>query len=566
MHWAQFCSLIVAVLLTLPSVAQEPDPLPSWNAGTSKAAIVDFVRRVTTPGTPDYVPLEDRIATFDNDGTLWSEQPFYFQLQFAIDRIRKLASKHPEWKSEQPFKAALEGDMESLIHASHEGRLKLVMASHAGMTIDEFASIAREWLKNAEHPRFGRPYTDLVYQPMLELLSYLRANGFRTYITSGGGVEFLRVFAEELYGIPPEQVIGSSSRTKFEIRNGTPVLVRLPELNFIDDGEGKPVGIYSRIGRRPIAAFGNSDGDLQMLQWTAAGKGARFCLIVSHTDSVREWAYGRDSQIGRLDKALDTAAVEDWTVVDMKSDWNTIYPFQRSDHHYFHSQEQDHVAAWSYAGKNGPEHWGTLAPSYRMASRGRQQSPIDIRSAAPAKLPELNFRYKPSTLHLVYNGHTVQENEDAGSVLRGPQRDFRLKQFHFHSPSEHTLNGHQFPMEMHLVHKADDGTVGVVAVLFRTGRHNKALDRMWQNLPTADNPKRESTITINAMDLLPDSHRYYHYQGSFTTPPCTEHVEWMVLTEPVELSDEQITRFRAIIDGNNRPVQPLNGRLIQVSQ
>lgn len=319
-------TLGICFLTQLPVQAQ--DPLPSWNDGAAKSAIVDFVSRVTTPGSADFVPIEKRIATFDNDGCLWSEKPFYFQLAFAIDRVKALAKDHPEWKTEQPFKAVLEDDHDALLQSGKQGLLTLVMASHAGMTTDQFAAIAKDWLDAARHPRFQRRYDELVFQPMLELLAYLRANGFKTFITSGGGIEFLRVFAEDVYGIPPEQVIGSSIKTKFEIREGKPVIVRLPEIDFIDDKEGKPVGINSHIGRRPIASFGNSDGDLQMLQWTAAGEGARFCLLVHHTDAEREWAYDRDSHVGRLDKALEEARQREWTVVDMKNDWKVIYPFQ----------------------------------------------------------------------------------------------------------------------------------------------------------------------------------------------------------------------------------------------
>ena len=302
------------------------DPLPSWNDAEAKRAIVAFVSSVTREESPDYVPPAQRIATFDNDGCLWSEQPLYFQLIFAIDRVRQLAPKHPEWKQQQPFKAVLERDQKALIASGEKGLLQLVMASHAGMTTDEFAATVRQWLSTARHPRFQKPYHQLVYQPMLELLAYLRANGFKTFIVSGGGIEFVRVFAEEVYGIPPEQVVGSVVKTRFELRNGKPVLVRLPEISFIDDKAGKPVGINRHIGRRPIASFGNSDGDLQMLQWTAAGDGPRFCLLVRHTDAQREWAYDRTSPIGHLDKALDEARRRNWTVVDMKSDWNVIYP------------------------------------------------------------------------------------------------------------------------------------------------------------------------------------------------------------------------------------------------
>lgn len=312
-------------------VAQTTDPLPSWRDGETKTAIIDFVGRVTTKGSSDFVPVEKRIATFDNDGCLWSEKPYYFQLAFAMDRVKALAKNHPEWKTQQPFKAVLENDLETLAQSGEKGLVQLVMASHAGMTTDEFAQVAKSWLDTKKHPRFDRRYRELVFQPMLELLAYLRANQFKTFITSGGGVEFIRVFAEEVYGIPPEQVIGSRIKTEFKVMDGQPVLVRLPELEFIDDGPGKPVGINMQIGRRPIAAFGNSDGDLQMLQWTASGEGPRFCLLVHHTDGDREWAYDRDSHVGRLDKALVEAGKSGWTVVDMKRDWKVIYPETKSN-------------------------------------------------------------------------------------------------------------------------------------------------------------------------------------------------------------------------------------------
>jgi phosphoglycolate phosphatase-like HAD superfamily hydrolase len=310
----------------LRDVQAQPDPLPSWNDGAAKRAITDFVARVTTPGGPELVPEPERIATFDNDGTLWAEQPAYFQLFFAMDRTKALAPQHPEWKATQPFKAVLEGDMRTLAAAGEKGVAELVMATHAGMTTEEFAGIVRDWIATAQHPRFGRPYTELVYQPMLELLGYLRANGFKTYIVSGGGVEFMRVFAERVYGIPPEQVVGSTIVTEFRMKDGKPVLLRQPRLDFIDDKEGKPVAINKFIGRRPILAFGNSDGDRQMLQWTAAGAGARLMGLVHHTDADREYAYDRQSSIGRLDKALDEAVAEGWTVVDMKRDWRRVFP------------------------------------------------------------------------------------------------------------------------------------------------------------------------------------------------------------------------------------------------
>ncbi len=300
--------------------------LPSWNDGAAKEAIVEFVARVTDPNSPDFVPEAERIATFDNDGTLWSENPVYFQLLFAVDRIRELARDHPEWADTQPFKGALEGDLEAVAATGTHGILELVMASHAGMTTAEFEEIVESWLATARHPELDRPYTELVYQPMLEVLDYLRAHGFKTFITSGGGIEFMRPWVEEVYGIPPEQVIGSSIKVEFQERDGEPVLVRLPEIDFIDDKAGKPVGIHKFIGRRPIAAFGNSDGDFQMLQWATAGDGPGLAMIVHHTDDEREWAYDRDSHVGRLDRGLDEAAERGWIVVDMKRDWKTIYP------------------------------------------------------------------------------------------------------------------------------------------------------------------------------------------------------------------------------------------------
>lgn len=305
------------------------DPLPSWNEGQTKQQILDFVKDVTTASSANFVPTGERIATFDNDGTLWSEQPAYFQLLFAIDRIKALAPEHPEWKTQMPFKAVLENDMAALAGSGEKGLIQLVMASHAGMTTSEFEKIVKDWIATSQHPRFKRPFTDLVYQPMLELLTYLRANAFKTFIVSGGGIEFMRPWVEKIYGIPPEQVIGSTIKVKFELRNGTPVLVRLPEIDFIDDKVGKPVAIHKFIGRRPIAAFGNSDGDLQMLQWTAGGKGPSLMGIVHHTDADREWAYDRKSHIGQLDKALDEGKARGWTFADMKKDWKVIFPFQR---------------------------------------------------------------------------------------------------------------------------------------------------------------------------------------------------------------------------------------------
>ncbi|MCA1453437.1 haloacid dehalogenase-like hydrolase [Bradyrhizobium sp. BRP22] len=304
------------------------DPLPSWNEGATKAAIIDFVARVTTQDGPTFVPIEQRIATFDNDGTLWVEQPMYVQLAFALDRVKALAPMHLEWKEKQPFAAVLEGDLKAVAASGEKGLAELVAVTHAGMTTAEFEKIVVDWLATARDRRFQRPYTELVYQPMLELLAYLRVNGFKTFIVSGGGIEFMRPWTARIYGVPPEQVVGSSIKTRFEMRDSTPVLFRLPEVNFIDDKAGKPIGINEHIGRRPIAAFGNSDGDLEMLQWTTLGaSGARFGLIVHHTDAEREYAYDRHSNFGRLDVALDAATVNRWTVVDMKKDWKRIFAF-----------------------------------------------------------------------------------------------------------------------------------------------------------------------------------------------------------------------------------------------
>jgi phosphoserine phosphatase len=329
-----FILILLYVLIytsAMGQVTSGADPLPSWNVGAAKENIQAFVSDVTDPRSKYFIPVEERIAVFDNDGTLWSERPAYFQFFFALDRIKALAPKHPEWKTKQPFKAALDGDLKTVFSGGEHALIELVMASHAGNTTGEFEQIVTEWIGTAKHPRFKRPYTDCVFQPMLELLSYLRANGFKTWIVSGGGIEFMRPWVEKVYGIPPEQVIGSSIKTRFEIRDGKPVLVRLPEIDFIDDKAEKPVGINKFIGRRPIAAFGNSDGDLQMLQWTAAGSGTRFCLYVHHTDAEREWAYDRKSSIGRLDKGLDEARAKGWTVVDMKKDWKRVFPFDKAE-------------------------------------------------------------------------------------------------------------------------------------------------------------------------------------------------------------------------------------------
>jgi len=321
--------IILSILIGLcaPMFAQSNNPLPSWNNGPTKKAIIQFVKEVTTVGNENFVPTAERIAVFDNDGTLWAEQPMYFQLAFIIDRIKIMATKHPEWATQEPFSFILQDDIKSALAGGNHAILELAMVTHGNMTTEEFTQIVKDWTSTAKHPKTNKLYTEMIYQPMLELLGYLRANGFKTYITSGGGIEFMRPWSERVYGIPPEQVIGSSIKTKFELHDGSPVLVRLPEINFIDDKEGKPIAINQHIGRRPIAAFGNSDGDLQMLQWTCAGDGARFCLYVHHTDSEREWAYDRVSHIGRLNKGLDEAQAKGWTVVDMKKDWARVFAF-----------------------------------------------------------------------------------------------------------------------------------------------------------------------------------------------------------------------------------------------
>jgi len=310
------------LLATLPAVA---DPLASWSAGASKARIVSFVQGVTDPTGKTYVPPAERVAVFDNDGTLWTEQPMYFQLAFILDRVHALAPQHPEWRTTEPFKSVLAGDMAGVAAAGEHGLLELMAATHAGMTSDEFARIVADWLATARHPRFKQPYDELTFAPMRELLAYLRANGFKTYIVSGGGVEFMRVFAERAYGVPPEQVIGSSIRTKYELRDGKPAIVRLPEIEFIDDKAGKPIGIQKFIGRRPILAFGNSDGDFEMLEFTTSSPGPRLGLIVHHDDGEREYAYDRKSPVGRLERGLDEAAQRGWVIVSMKDDWQRVY-------------------------------------------------------------------------------------------------------------------------------------------------------------------------------------------------------------------------------------------------
>jgi len=322
-------ALVLAILATAVQAHPEgpDDPLPSWNDGATKQAILKFVADATTEGGPRLVSPSERIAVFDNDGTLWSEQPIYFQLAYALDQVKAMAPEHPEWKTTEPFKSLLAGDVKGALAQGNKAMLDIIGATHTGMTTEEFSKTVTEWAATAKHPKSGHLYTEMVYQPMLELLTYLRTYGFKTYIVSGGGIEFMRPWVEQTYGIPPEQVVGSSGVTKFEMRPTGPVLVKEAKVEFVDDGPGKPVGINHFIGRRPIMAFGNSDGDQEMLQWTAARNGSRFIGIVHHTDAKREWAYDRQSHIGKLDKALDEAMAKGWTVVDMQKDWKRIYPY-----------------------------------------------------------------------------------------------------------------------------------------------------------------------------------------------------------------------------------------------
>jgi phosphoserine phosphatase len=320
-------STYILLLATGVAIAQgiADDPLPSWNDGATKQAILDFVSRVTKNGGADFVDPGSRIATFDNDGTLWVEQPIYTEFAFTFDRVIQLAPQHPEWQTEQPYAAVLHHDMKALAATGDRGMFQLILVTHGGMTTDQFTKTVDEWMSHAQHPQFHRPYTDCVYQPMLEMLSYLRRNDFKTYIVSGGEVEFMRPWTEKTYGIPPEQVIGTTIKSEFQMQNGSPVMERLPQLDFVDDGPGKPVNISKIIGRRPILAFGNSDGDKQMLEWTAAGSGPKLMLLVHHTDSIREYNYDRASPVGKLDTALDEAIAKHWVVVDMKHDWKTIF-------------------------------------------------------------------------------------------------------------------------------------------------------------------------------------------------------------------------------------------------
>ncbi|MCU0709983.1 MAG: haloacid dehalogenase-like hydrolase [Pirellula sp.] len=314
----------------LIACASEPtaneEPLASWNDQPSRRSIVEFVERVTLEGGPDYVPVSDRIAVFDNDGTLWTEQPMYVQAFFAFDRVKELEPQHPEWRTTEPFASVLRGDLKSALSGGERSLVALVMATHAGMTTEEFEQTVIRWIAEARHPQTGKLFTEMVYQPMLEMMSYLRSKGFKTFIVSGGGIEFMRPWAERVYGVPPEQVIGSSVKTRFELLDGRPSLLRLPELNFLDDKSGKPIAIQLHIGRRPIIAFGNSDGDLEMLQWTTASDRPHLGVLVRHTDGNREYRYDRDSHVGRLDRALDLSGELGWVVIDMEQDWNRVYP------------------------------------------------------------------------------------------------------------------------------------------------------------------------------------------------------------------------------------------------
>jgi phosphoglycolate phosphatase-like HAD superfamily hydrolase len=321
-------TLLLTLALSLPALAQTSEPLPSWNDGPAKKNIIEFVQAVTDQSSKDFVKPADRIAVFDNDGTLWSEQPMYFELLFALEEVKRTAPQHPEWKTTQPFKAVLENDHKALGESGMDGILKIFGATHTGMTTEAFDDYAKTWLTQARHPKTGKPYTEMIFQPMLEMLDYLRSQSFKTYIVSGGDTAFMRAFAEQVYGIPPEQVIGTTFVTAYQLKDGQPSILRTAKLAHNDDGPGKPESIDAVIGRRPILAFGNSDGDLQMLQWTAAGPGKRFMGLVHHTDAKREWAYDRQSQIGRLDKALDEAKTRGWTIVDMAAEWRRIYPFE----------------------------------------------------------------------------------------------------------------------------------------------------------------------------------------------------------------------------------------------
>ena len=569
--------LAVAMVPSFGTAAVAADTLPSWNDVESKHAIIDFVSEVTEENSPSYVAPAERIAVFDNDGTLWSEKPVYFQALFIFDRIKQLAPDHPEWQATEPFASVLKGDLKSALSGGEHALIEMAMATHAGMTTEEFEAIVTDWISTAKHPTTGKLYTEMVYQPMLEVLDYLRANGFKTFIVSGGGIEFMRPWSQRVYGIPPEQVIGSNIKTEFQMRNGKPLLVRLPELNFIDDKEGKPVGINSQIGRRPIMAFGNSDGDLQMLQWTTAGEGARFGLYVHHTDGDREFAYDRDSSVGRLDRGLTEAAEKGWTVVDMKQDWSMIYPAKAkqvrdvsshaaAEHHYFAKQESKHTVPWGYRGAIAPQFWGQLDSSYRLADTGKHQSPANLVSEEATKvdLPRLVFDYQSEQIVSRNDGHTIQHDEAPGSFLVWGDKRYALEQFHVHTPSEHKIDGVPFDMEIHFVHRSGLGEVVVVAVLVSADQ----LGELTMPLYTLPNQEGETVAyrgRRNPAEFVPKSREYFTYDGSFTTPPCTEGVKWIVMKRPLLASLQQITQFRSILQANNRPTQPLNGRVVEQS-
>jgi phosphoglycolate phosphatase-like HAD superfamily hydrolase len=326
---AACAALLAAHLLPARRAAERPDPLPSWNDGAAKKALLDFVAKVTDKNGTDYVPPAERIATFDNDGTLWCEQPMYFQVVFVFERVRELAAAHPEWKGKQPFKAVIDGDRKAMAKFTEKEMDQLFAATSAGMTPEEFKATAAKWLGASKHPRFKRPYKELVYQPQLELMKHLRAGGFKVFIVSGGGTDFIRSYAEGAYGVPPEQVVGTSAKTRYDFKDDVARLIKLPEIQSIDDGPGKPININWHIGRRPTLAFGNSDGDKQMLEYTASGKGPRLMLLLHHDDAEREYAYDRKSRVGRLDKAWDEAVRRKWVVVSMKKDFKKVFPFDK---------------------------------------------------------------------------------------------------------------------------------------------------------------------------------------------------------------------------------------------
>ena len=382
-------ALACAVSFTTP-MARAADPLPSWNDGKAKQSIIDFVAKVTKAGSPDFVPVAERIATFDNDGTLWCEQPMPVQFYFALDRVKALAPQHPEWKTKEPFASLLKGDLKTALAGGDHALIELIMATHTGMTTVEFEKIVKDWIATAKHPKTGKLYTEMVYQPMLEVLAYLRANGFKNYIVSGGGIEFMRPWTEAVYGIPPEQVVGSSVKTKFEMRDGKPVLVRLPELNFNDDKADKPVGINQHIGRRPIAAFGNSRGDQEMLEYTQGGSGARFELLVLHDDAAREYAYGPalglpDVKLGAFTQAVyDEARKSGWTVVSMKDDWKQVFPAAPSaGHRHRHSAGAGRHDAPTFRGQQRPPAQGLSRKVSRWMQRTRRTSRCSSVSSAP---------------------------------------------------------------------------------------------------------------------------------------------------------------------------------------